>query len=384
MPRLDRILVRYRLPQSDQWSDLRWCEIEKNAIDGGIQVRVAPATGRVMPADSAFEPLTLDEARKLLVWDITESGAPTAYCFVLKENNLYRFSFDMASKCFAGYGQCWSLETHDPDASQASIKLLSAFNTTEIDDDSRLAMRTRDSYNYKQLTEVAENLAALRSQYSDWQQKVILERQQQEALAADAEAKEKEQLRLRTERQHQIEEAQRKKQEAALRVQPDVVRAPDPSVRDRLYNEEDPDLDAAIALQLQINEMVEGEDFPSQQNRAGLSDEAWEYEDVCRLGRAAQQNVPSANANGGPLSFFPAPARRSPPRRPPAQFSHLFLALTGAALCAYGISIAFTSPWVGIGLIAIGALCVCAAMLGRFPPPQNRPDGAALGAYRMM
>ena len=375
MPRLDRILVRYRLPQSDQWSDLRWCEIEKNTTDGSIQVRVAPATGLVMPADSAFKPLTLDEARKLLVWDVTE--APAAYCFVLQNNNLYRFSFDMRSKCFvATGGQCWSLETNEHDASQASIALLSAFNTTEIEGDSRLVMRTRDTYNYTQLTEGSLNLVALRSQYTDWQQ--------QEALAAAAEAEKNEQLRLRAERQLEIEEAERKKQEAALRVQPDVVRAPDPSVRDRLYNEEDPDRDAAIALQLQINEMVEGEDFPSQQNRGGLRDEAWEYEEACRIGRAARQNVPSANASGGPSSFFPAPARRSPPRRPPAQFSHLFLALTGAALCAYGISIAFTSPWVGIGLIAIGALCVCAAMLGRFPPPQNRPDGAALGAYRMM
>ena len=32
MPRHNRILVRYRLPESnDQWSELQWCDIEKNA-----------------------------------------------------------------------------------------------------------------------------------------------------------------------------------------------------------------------------------------------------------------------------------------------------------------------------------------------------------------
>ena len=115
MPRHNRILVRYRLPESnDQWSELQWCDIEKNAEDGSIQVRVAPARGAVMPEDRAFTVLPPEDAKKLLVWDVSSDENARAYCLVIQANALYRFDFDSRTDLLIA-GKYWSLEKNDFD-----------------------------------------------------------------------------------------------------------------------------------------------------------------------------------------------------------------------------------------------------------------------------
>lgn len=58
----------------------------------------------------------------------------------------------------------------------------------------------------------------------------------------------------------------------------------------------------------------------------------------------------------------------------------------GAALIGYGLyMLAYTSPWIGMGVIALAALCVCAAVVGRLPPPgaAERAQPPAFFGYLM-
>ncbi|MCX7091110.1 MAG: hypothetical protein NTU48_06645 [Legionellales bacterium] len=292
MPRHDRVLVRYRLPDSDQWSALHWCDITRNEGEDSIQVLVVLARDEVMPAYDAFRLLPPEQAKKLLVWDL-RGEANIAYGFVFQANNLYRFDFmtEPGPESFLPVGRCWSWKKNNYDYGLSAPNLRELFVTAIEKQDRRLHMETQDNYNYQQLRGVEGQLPALKVQYQAWQQA----RQQEEAPFIHA----------RQERQQRL----RNMGSATLFAH-----------RQRPYN-----------------------------------------------------------------------VNRSPAFEP--ELKHLLLGLGAAAIYGYGLYLlGFTSAWIGLGVVAVAALFVCAAVLGRFPPLEdmanqffhnqdiaNPPEGAAIG-----
>ncbi|MCX7091111.1 MAG: hypothetical protein NTU48_06650 [Legionellales bacterium] len=439
MPRHNRILVRYRLPESnDQWSELQWCDIEKNAEDGSIQVRVAPARGAVMPEDRAFTVLPPEDAKKLLVWDVSSDENARAYCLVIQANALYRFDFDSRTDLLIA-GKYWSLEKNDFDKDQPSLPIMTTFKDESIAD-TRLAMRTRDSYNYKQLTEKAEELSALKSQHTAWLQKLIQDRHREEVAAAAIRLEQEQQKQLEVERQRERDRREREVAELARERSPDPARRdvlqPGPNLEqdvefavllqmDELahalvgdgheYDEDYAghlDNDEEIARQIQLNELLQagiaasaqqrqnddrraglaaGQNIPMHSGVDSLDDEALARQIENDEARSARLDIPfHPRVQGRSPEFFlgrQSPNGANPPsrlRRP--ELKHVILALMGAALIGYGLyMLAYTSPWIGMGVIALAALCVCAAVVGRLPPPgaAERAQPPAFFGYLM-
>ena len=441
MPRHNRILVRYRLPESnDQWSELQWCDIEKNAEDGSIQVRVAPARGAVMPEDSAFMVLPPEDAKKLLVWDVSSDENAPAYCLVIQANALYRFDFNPGTDLLAA-GKYWSFETNDFDRDQTALSLKVTF-MEESKTDTRLAMRTQDKYHHTQLTEKAAALSYLKVQYTAWQQKLIQDQQRVQAAAAAMLAEQEQQKHLELERQR---ERVRREQEAADRAR---ERRPDPVRRERLqpgpnleqdvefavllqmdeladalvgggheYDEDYAghlDNDEEIARQIQLNELVQagiiasasavrtqnddrragsaaGQNIPIHSGVDSLDDEALARQIQNDEARSDRLDIPfDPRVQGRSPAFFagrqPLNGANPPPRPRRSELKHVILALMGAALIGYGLyMLAYTSPWIGMSVIALAALCVCAAVVGRLPPPgaAERAQPPAFFGYLM-
>ena len=178
MPKYHRVLVRYRLPTSDQWSDLHWCDIERTESNE-MRVRVASAVqGARMPRDDEFEDLAPESAKKLLVIDCsgpeeTSGGWPLrgrtssdfeSYCLVFTANAMFRIVFQSQTKLFMQQGQSWvegnrfSLDN--------LISLKHCFTQEEIAADKRLQMRTQSAAdNYDLLKYDAELINDLKRQY---------------------------------------------------------------------------------------------------------------------------------------------------------------------------------------------------------------------------
>lgn len=177
MPRYHRIVVKYRLTESDQWSAPRWCDIEQNPEDNRIQVRTAPV-GTVMPSDDDFELLSSEQAKKLLVVDCEEESN-NKYCLVLIDQAMYRFNF--SHNYFVLNGSYWSFATNDYAKDRPALPLKYAFNS-EIAGDARLAMRTKDEYNHQQLSDVFALFDSLKQQYADWQKQLTSPTKQQNPI----------------------------------------------------------------------------------------------------------------------------------------------------------------------------------------------------------
>ena len=66
----------------------------------------------------------------------------------------------------------------------------------------------------------------------------------------------------------------------------------------------------------------------------------------------------------------PYNVNRAPAFQP--ELKHLLLGLNAAAIYGYGLYLlGFASVWIGVGIVAVAALFVCAAVLGRLPPFQD-------------
>lgn len=473
MPNYQRVLVRYRQAEPKIWSDLHWCDIEQNPENGNIQVKVARAQGSAMPVDRAFVAVTPEEARKLLVWDVTATPA-RAYGLVLRGQDMYQFLFNrsLTNLFVTQGGQYWSFVNNDCDNEKPRLGLQRAFSADEIKADDRLKMRTNDDYNYNLLTEVAANLPVLAEQYTAWkeQKKIIAEQEKQARIAAE-ELEKQRQAELERKRIEAAAAEKQRKEAEERRHEQSVNRPPDRKKTEVLMSAPPQDIeeDALLALQMQLAET--GDDnylgsfiqptsqppinrsHPSNENdveaykrlcelgkkarrqRQGTAsnrntvgqdgfdpmdmDAVRQYEEACRKGKEAQarrhnetsnrgsQPAPKKTQTGQPPQttnettrdnvsalpttqpsrvapppstlgqnrfFLPSPAAPRPSRRAPAQLQDLILTLVGAALCAYGLYMATTAPWMALTLIAIGALCVCASILRRYSPPQNGVD----------
>lgn len=214
MSKYPRILVRYRLPNSDQWSDLQWCDIQR--IGEGdvthIEVRIAQATpAGAMPADSQFTLLDSESAKKLLVIDISETAqnpsvvldgskrADVLYCLTIVNNMMYRFSFHPLSHLFTSSGASWK----DAGSFNLGICLsLGRFFTAEdIAADTRLVMRTDKTDQYNLLQYPSELLSDFTAQLSAWYHEQITIQQQrivaEEQLRQRARELAEQQLRVR-------------------------------------------------------------------------------------------------------------------------------------------------------------------------------------------
>ncbi|NDH67441.1 MAG: hypothetical protein EBY22_05945 [Gammaproteobacteria bacterium] len=157
MPKYHRVLVRYRLPTSEQWSDLHWCDIERTESNE-MRVRVASAVqGAHMPGDDKFEDLAPESAKKLLVIDCsgpeeTSGGWPLrartssdfeSYCLVFTANAMFRIVFQSQTKLFMQQGQCW-VQGNRFNLDNL-IRLQHCFTPEEIAADKRLQMRTKST-----------------------------------------------------------------------------------------------------------------------------------------------------------------------------------------------------------------------------------------------
>ncbi len=178
MPKYHRVLVRYRLPTSEQWSDLHWCDIERTESNE-MRVRVASAVqGAHMPGDDKFEDLAPESAKKLLVIDCsgpeeTSGGWPLrartssdfkSYCVVFTANSMFRIDFKPQTKLFMQQGQCW-LEGNCFNLGNL-ISLQRCFTLEEIAADQRLQMRTKSTAdNYELLEYDAKLIGDLKRQY---------------------------------------------------------------------------------------------------------------------------------------------------------------------------------------------------------------------------
>ncbi|MEI6094313.1 MAG: hypothetical protein WCR08_02425 [Gammaproteobacteria bacterium] len=178
MPKYHRVLVRYRLPTSDQWSDLHWCDIERTESNE-MRVRVACAVqGARMPRDDEFEDLAPESAKKLLVIDCsgpeeTSGGWPLrartssdfeSYCLVFTANAMFRIAFQSQTKLFMQQGQSW-VEGNRFNLDNL-IRLQHCFTPEEIAADKRLQMRTQSAAdNYDLLKYDAELINDLKRQY---------------------------------------------------------------------------------------------------------------------------------------------------------------------------------------------------------------------------
>lgn len=269
MPRHNRVLVKYLLPDLGQWSDLHWCDITKNEGVDNIQVLVVQAQDNRIPDYGEFRALPPEQAKKLLVWDLS-SEVNSAYCFVFQANHLYRFDFmtEHKSQSFLPVGRCWSWKKNNYDYTQTAPSLSELYVTAIEKQDERLNMETPD--NYQQLKKIESQLFGLKAPYQAWQ------RACQEREAATILARNERQQRLRS-------------------MGPATFFAH----RQRLYN-----------------------------------------------------------------------VNRAPAFKP--ELKHLLLGLGAAAIYGYGLYLlGFTSVWIGLGIVAVAALFVCAALLGRLPPFQG-------------
>lgn len=185
MPQYHRVLVRYRLDHSDQWSSLNWCDIELN--DSEIRVKVAEAALNAMPAEHEFIWLPLESAKKLLVLDCSgrqlassQSTWPlqvgsynsdhATYCLVTKDKKLFRVPFQPITHLFNQQGGLrWIAETAFD--SQHVLRLLQCFTPEEIKADPRLRMRSNNpADNYDLLAMYsAEEIETYQQQYRTWQ-----------------------------------------------------------------------------------------------------------------------------------------------------------------------------------------------------------------------
>jgi hypothetical protein len=185
MPQYHRVLVRYRLDHSDQWSPLNWCDIELN--DSEIRVKVAEATLNAMPAEREFIWLPLESAKKLLVLDCSgrelassQSTWPlqvgsynsdhATYCLVTKDNEIFRVPFQPTTHLFNQQGGLrWITETHFDN--QHVLRLLKCFTPEEIKADPRLRMRSDNpADNYDLLAKYStEEIETYQQQYRAWQ-----------------------------------------------------------------------------------------------------------------------------------------------------------------------------------------------------------------------
>lgn len=355
MPHYNRILVRYCLSQSiDQWSELQWCDIEKNTENHSIEVRVAPAQNEVMPEDTSFTALSEKCAKKLLVWDVADEGN-NAYCLVIRAGALCRFNFDLSTKLLVN-GQYWSFENNDYDKNKPVLLMRETFNETDIQDDQRLVMKASD-YNHEQLEAKAEKLPALKLQYTAWQKKIIQDRERKSA-------EQEQQKKLDEERRLEAVETNCKQEKAPAEGvserQPDDVRS------ESLLPSNDPYEIKNAYFRLWLH--LQNEEFRNFQLAA------------------SRQNVfINPPAHGSYPAFFPPHDAANPrPRSPRPDLKHVILALMGAALIGFGLY-AYTSPWIGIGVIGLAALCVCAAVLGRrrFPGAAELPQLPAIFGYPM-
>ena len=184
-----RVLVRYRLPMSDelrllpisnQWSDLQWCDIEQTESNE-LRIRVASAVqGARMPRDDAFEDLAPELAKKLLVIDCSEpEGAPESrdwplragqadefesYCLVSAANDMFRINFRKPSNLCLPQGHRWVAgRLFNP---LSTISLQRCFTDTEIAHDKRLGMRS-SADNYDLLVYPRELILDLKRQYRE-------------------------------------------------------------------------------------------------------------------------------------------------------------------------------------------------------------------------
>ncbi len=178
MPKYHRVLVRYRLPTSDQWSGLHWCDIERTESNE-MRVRVASAVqGERMPKDDEFEDLAPEHAKKLLVIDFSgpdetpggwalrarPSSEFESYCLVFTPNAMFRIDFQPQARLFMQQGQCWRDGKHFDPGNR--IGLQNCFTREEIDADKRLAMRTHShADNYAFLAYSPELIFDLKRQY---------------------------------------------------------------------------------------------------------------------------------------------------------------------------------------------------------------------------
>ncbi|MBP6918423.1 MAG: hypothetical protein KBB94_05870 [Legionellaceae bacterium] len=175
MPKYHRVLVRYRLPTSDQWSGLHWCDIERTESNE-MRVRVASAVqGERMPRDDKFEDLAPEHAKKLLVIDFpgpdeTPGGCPLrvrsseleSYCLVFTANAMFRIDFRKPLNICLPHGQRWvEGRLFNP---QNTISLSSCFTEAEIAHDKRLGMRI-SADNYDLLVYPSELILDLERQY---------------------------------------------------------------------------------------------------------------------------------------------------------------------------------------------------------------------------
>lgn len=186
MPQYHRVLVRYRLDHSDQWSPLYWCDIDR--ADSEVQVKVAKADpNAAMPPEDIFILLSPESAKKLLVLDYsgldlesTQSMWPlrvgshnechATYCLVTKDNEMFRVDFQPISHLFNQQGgQRWISETAFD--RQNLLRLQNFFTDEEIAADPRLRMRSNDpADNYDLLTTYsAEEIERYQQQYRAWQ-----------------------------------------------------------------------------------------------------------------------------------------------------------------------------------------------------------------------
>lgn len=217
MPRYNRILVRFRMP-TEGWSELHWCDIEKT--EEGIQTRVALFSAHgSMPTDDHFQPLSAEQAKKLMVIDCSGSSAPprkagaplkviadeiiSKYCLITTDNELYRFNFDRRTPQLLARGEIW-LDKREFSVHKQCSK---PFTETEISSDSRLAMKTRqEAYHSELLGYEYSVMQAFQNQYLDWQQSLI--------HAHERKLAQEEQDRLLQEKRQQ-EETQRIERERA-------------------------------------------------------------------------------------------------------------------------------------------------------------------------
>lgn len=219
MPRYHRILVRFRIPlPSENWSELHWCELQQT--DEGIKTYVAPINQSGMPKEEAFKILDAEQARKLLVIDFPSApkprqpGAPLLarreegidkYCLVIHNKKMYKFNFAMHTNLLMKVGQIWKAD-REFDNSKETINTI--FNINEIARDSRLQMRTSESYNYN-LLDYSDKTEFLHQQYQDWQQALTSMRERQLALekqAREQKIAEEEQKQLEIQQKKQIEQ----------------------------------------------------------------------------------------------------------------------------------------------------------------------------------
>lgn len=195
MPQYPRILIHYRLPHSDQWSDLQWCDLQKTAT-GAIQVRVAPTNPTAMPDNTQFRALDPQLAAKLLVVDCSNasqkeraSNGPliaraseekiTYYCLICIETDIFRFDFNRYG-LFNEKGMAW-IDAKNFDSAR-TLNARGLFQE-ESKSDPRLLMRTREPVDYPILQADYQNISLLQQQYQQWETESAIIHQQQEKQA---------------------------------------------------------------------------------------------------------------------------------------------------------------------------------------------------------